>query len=224
MEKARNDRIYLLSFLLLVVPYYLNDFANIFIRDWRLWLLIDYVVMKLLPILGICWLLRKRIMVPAEFGWTRQKWRPLCGTFIVVGLVTTLIDQNAYRLIAEWPGYKPLGGFPGITSPLWNWIDLTLGLFMVGIVEETIFRGYMQTFLSRYIRSPWAIVAISAVLFGLIHWSLGLHAILITGLIGAIFMAAYLKTRSLPAIMLAHFALNFIDFSGVIPKAIFQLD
>jgi hypothetical protein len=35
-------------------------------------------------------------------------------------------------------------------------------------------------------------------------------------------MAAYLRTRSLPAIMLAHFAINFIDFAGVVPKAIFQ--
>ena len=32
----------------------------------------------------------------------------------------------------------------------------------------------------------------------------------------------YLKTKSLPAIMLAHFAIDFIDFAGVIPKSIFK--
>jgi membrane protease YdiL (CAAX protease family) len=92
---------------------------------------------------------------------------------------------------------------------------------MVGIFEELIFRGYMHTFISRYTKSSFAIVVISAVAFGLIHWSLGLHAVLITSTIGAVFMIAYLRTRSLPALMLAHFAVNFIDFAGIIPKSIF---
>ena len=111
---------------------------------------------------------------------------------------------------------------PAIANPVWDWIDLTFGLMMVGVFEELIFRSYMYTFLKRYTRSPFAIVLISSAAFGLIHWSLGLHALVITSIIGALFMAAYLRTRSLPAIMLAHFAINFIDFSGVIPKSIFR--
>lgn len=66
------------------------------------------------------------------------------------------------------------------------------------------------------------IVAVSSVAFGLIHWSQGLHAVLITSIIGTVFMIAYVKTRSLPAIMLAHFAIDFIDFSELIPKSIFK--
>jgi len=37
---------------------------------------------------------------------------------------------------------------------------------------------------------------------------------------GAVFMLLYLQTRSLPAIMLAHFAVDFIDTANVIPKFI----
>ena len=81
----------------------------------------------------------------------------------------------------------------------------------------------MHTFINRYTKNPVAIVVISSVAFGLIHWSLGLHAVVITSIIGAVFMIAYLRTRSLPAIMLAHFAINFIDFTGVIPKSIFTV-
>lgn len=66
-------------------------------------------------------------------------------------------------------------------------------------------------------------MAISPAVFGLIHWSLGLHSLLITAGIGAMFMVAYMMTRSLPAIMLAHFAVNFIDYAGVIPKSTFKL-
>jgi len=49
-----------------------------------------------------------------------------------------------------------------------------------------------------------------------------MHAVITASAIGAVFMIAYLRTSSLPAIMLAHFAINFIDFAGVIPKSMFK--
>jgi membrane protease YdiL (CAAX protease family) len=111
---------------------------------------------------------------------------------------------------------------PVISSPAWHWIDLTVGLLLVGVVEELVFRGYMYTCLRTFTESSSAIVAISSVAFGLIHWSLGLHAVLVTSLIGAVFMIAYLQTRALPPLMLAHFVINFIDFAGVVPRSIFR--
>jgi membrane protease YdiL (CAAX protease family) len=93
----------------------------------------------------------------------------------------------------------------------------------VGICEELVFRGYLHTLLRRFTRKRWLILLLSSVVFGLIHWSLGFHAILTTALIGAVFMGAYLITAALPAIMLAHFAINFIDFAGVVPKELFRL-
>jgi membrane protease YdiL (CAAX protease family) len=223
LEQRRTTELHILVLILLVSPFYLNDFASIFIRDWRLWLLIDYVGVKLFPFAVALWLIRGRKMRPAEFGLTTQSVPSFFAVFLVVALVGTVIDQNGYRLIATLPGYAALGGMPEITSPVWNWVDLTLGLLAVGIFEELVFRGFMRTFISRYTENAFAIVAISSVAFGLAHWSQGLHAVLITSIIGAVFMMAYLRTRSLPAIMLAHFAINFIDYAGVIPKAIFKL-
>jgi membrane protease YdiL (CAAX protease family) len=46
--------------------------------------------------------------------------------------------------------------------------------------------------------------------------------VLVTSAIGAMLMIAYMRTKSLPAIMLAHAAIDFIDFAGVIPKALFK--
>ena len=219
--KDGENRIYLLALVLLASPFYLNDFANIYVEDWRWWLFIDYVGVKFFPFLVVLWLIYSKKMLASEFGLTTQTIPSFLAVFLVLALVGTLIDQNGYRLIAKLPGYSPLGGMPAITSPVWNWIDLTFGLLMVGIFEELIFRGYMHTFISRYTKSSIAIVVISSVAFSLIHWSLGLHYVLITSTIGAVFMIAYLKTRSLPAIMLAHFIVNFIDFAGIIPKSIF---
>ena len=219
--KDGQNRIYILALVLLASPFYLNDFANIYVKNWRWWLFIDYVGVKLFPFLVVLWLIQSKKMRASEFGLTTQTIPSFLVVFLLVALVGTTIDQNGYQIVAKLPGYSPLGGMPAISNPVWNWIDLTFGLFMVGIFEELVFRGYMHTFMSRYTRNSFAIVVISAVAFGLIHWSLGLHDVLITSIIGAVFMIAYLRTRSLPAIVLAHFAVNFIDFAGIIPKSIF---
>ncbi len=221
-ESKNNHRLYVMALILLAAPFYLNDFANIFVKSWQWWLFIDYAGVKLFPCLIVLWLIRSGRMRPSEFGFSYQSVTSFLAVFVMVALVGTLIDQNGYRLIEHFPECKALGGMPAITSPLWDWIDLTFGLFMVGVFEEIVFRGYVHRFLSRYTRNALAIVLISALAFGLIHWSLGLHAVVITSLIGAVFMIAYICTRSIPAIICAHFAVNFIDFAGVIPKSLFQ--
>ena len=135
----------------------------------------------------------------------------------------TFIVENGYLILNWLPGYPRLGEMPEITSPLWRWTDLTIGLLMVGIFEELVFRGYLYTFITRYTRSPWMIIGFSAIAFGFIHWSGGLHMVILTAVAGAVFMLLYLQTRSLPAIMLAHFAVDFINTANFIPKFIFRL-
>lgn len=207
--------------ILLTLPFYLNDFSNMYVKDWRLWILIDYTAVKLFPCLLMIWLISRKKMKPSEFGFTLQPIASFFIVFLVGTLVGVCIDQNGYTLLRGLPGYAPLGSMPNIESTRWNWIDLTVGLLLVGICEEVIFRGYMCTYLRLYTRKPSLIIAISAFAFGLIHWSGGSCAIMVTALIGAFFMALYLRTFSLPPIMLAHFAVNFIDYAGVIPKEIF---
>ena len=203
-------------------PFYLNDFSNIYIGDWRWWIFIDYTVVKGLPLLLAFWLIYSRKMQALEFGLRTQSLFSFIVTFVIVTLIGTIIDQNGKPLIASFPGYPQLGGMPEIISPVWNWIDLTFGLLLVGVCEELVFRGYLCTFISRYTENSFAIVLLSSAAFGFIHWSLGLHAVIVSSAIGAVFMIAYLITRSLPAIICAHFAINFIDFAGVIPESIFK--
>lgn len=221
--QSATTRWYLLVLVLLASPFYLNDFANIAVKDWRLWILLDYLCVKLTLLILILGLIRSHRMQAADFGLMRQQLAPFLTTTLTVTLVGTIIDQNGYALIAQLPGYTSLGGMPAITSATWNWVDLTFGLVLVGIVEELVFRGYLHTVLRRFTANNAAIVALSSLVFGLAHWSNGLHAVLITALIGAVFMIAYIRTRSTPAIMLAHFLINFIDFADVIPKSIFKL-
>jgi membrane protease YdiL (CAAX protease family) len=225
MERLQNhkNKLYILVAFLMTGPFYLNDFSNILIKDWHWWLFIDYTAVKLFPLGVVFFLIYSGKMKPSEFGFKSQSVLAFLVTFLVVTLVGTLIDQNGRQLIAKLPGYPQLGGMPEILDPVWNWIDLTFGLLMVGMCEEFVFRGFLCTFISRCTKNSFAIIILSSVAFGLIHWSLGLHEVIVTSTIGAVFMISYLRTRSVWALFMAHFMINFIDFAGVIPKTIFKI-
>ncbi len=219
----RQCRLSLGTFALIAAPFYLNDLANLWVSDWRGWLAIDYLGVKLLPLVLIYRAVRRGEITPGGLGLRAQSPGGFGLTFTGVAVAGILIDQNAYVLLEGLPGYPPLGGMPPITSPAWNWFDLTAGLLAVGAMEELVFRGAAAAWLGRHLSSPMAVVAVSALLFGLIHWSGGAHAVLVTGLIGAMLMSVYLVTRALPALMLAHVAINFVNFAGVVPKTLFRL-
>lgn len=219
----QGNRRYVWTLILLCLPFYLNDFSNIYVTDWRLWILIDYTSVKFFPFFVVLWLISTKRMRSTEFGLIPETAISFVTVFFIGTLVVTFIIQNGYLILNWFSGYLPLGKMPEIKSPIWRWMDLTMGLLMVGIFEELVFRGYLYTFITRYTRRPCMIIGVSAIAFGFIHWSGGLHMVMLTAAAGAVFMLLYLQTRSLPAIMLAHFAVDFIETANVIPKFIFRL-
>ena len=217
------DRIKLdfIVLIILCLPFYLNDLSDIYVRDWRLWLTIDYLAVKLFPLLVVSWLFLRKKMTLADFGLTAQPIISLVSIFYVCALLGSVIEQTGYLILGDISAAAKLGEMPDIPHPFWHGLDLTVGLLLTGICEELVFRGYLRAFLVRYTQSAALIIGASALAFGFIHWSGGYEKVLVTALVGAFFMLLYLRTRSLPAIMLAHFAIDFLDFSHLLPKFIF---
>jgi membrane protease YdiL (CAAX protease family) len=183
--------------------------------------LIDYVAVKLFPLLVLAWLIRRKEVGFPSLGLRIPSAISFLSVLAVGALSAVFIEQNGY-LLTGWLSGAPLGQMPEIASPVWRWVDLTAGLVTVSIVEEVIFRGYLRIFLSRYTRRAWVVIVISAIAFGLIHWSGGPQKIMAASAVGAVFMALYLRTHSLPAIMVAHYLVNFIAFSNVVPQFLFR--
>ena len=203
---------------ILTAPFLLNDFANIFVKDYRVWLAIDYIFVKVLPLAAFWFLLRTKRISYSGLGIKSVQ----VGPFIILTLTMTflgiVLDQFGSRLFTLLLPDTRLGGMPAITSPVVEQIDLYFGLFVVAVVEEVIFRGLYFTILSRYIRGVSARFVVASLVFGLIHWSLGLSAIVHTAIIGGVFMVCRWKTGSVIPTIIAHFVVNYIAFSGILAR------
>lgn len=101
-------------------------------------------------------------------------------------------------------------------SPL-NLLKLTVVMvFFVGLVEEVIFRSFIQTRLNK-IFGAWGGILLSSMLFGIMHSGYGtFDEVLYTSFVGVIIGYIFYKTRSLPLIALINGFVNVFLF-GVIP-------
>jgi len=105
-------------------------------------------------------------------------------------------------------------------EPKWptsGWIWAINNLLLVAFPEEALFRGYVQAnldrlFSSRWPFGQWLAILIAAVLFGLAHFQGGGGLIVLAGIAGIGYGAAY-HWGGLQGSVLTHFVLNLTHFS-----------
>jgi membrane protease YdiL (CAAX protease family) len=103
-------------------------------------------------------------------------------------------------------------------SPKWPpqaWLWINNNLLLVTLVEEALFRGYLQGGLSRHFKHlPYGehlALLIAAILFGLAHWGTGWQWVLLATLAGIGYGLAY-RFGGLAAAIATHFGLNLLHF------------
>ncbi|NHV24968.1 CPBP family intramembrane glutamic endopeptidase [Burkholderia sp. D-99] len=103
-------------------------------------------------------------------------------------------------------------------APKWppsGWLWLVNNLLLVTLVEEALFRGYVQGGLTRAFHAfawgPWAALAIGAVLFGAAHAAGGWQWIVLGTVAGVGYGLAW-RRGGLLASTLAHAGLNVVHF------------
>lgn len=90
-------------------------------------------------------------------------------------------------------------------------------LLFVCTTEEAFFRGYIQKNLMDYLHtkkiSKWFAIIIASVLFGLRHIKGGSDYVILSGIAGVFYGAAYAKSNCrIEASILTHFGLNAVHF------------
>lgn len=91
------------------------------------------------------------------------------------------------------------------------WLWLVNNLLLVSLVEEALFRGYLQGSLQRLLGANIAL-GLTALLFGLAHVGGGWPWVALATLAGAGYGLAW-RHGGLPAAVLAHFGLNLVHFT-----------
>ena len=203
----RKTSILILAYL----PYYLNDFANIFITSYPVWAILDYAVR--IGIIAFLFIMLSRGDLTRDDLYLKL---PATKEFIFWTVGTVAVSM-AFLCLTEFvfAPYYPRGSIGSVpldvNSPIFLF-DSTVGLILVGLSEELVCRGLTFSVLKDKLSIPQLYIA-SAFLFSLMHWSLSTHTLFDAFIYGLIFVPATLATRSIWPAMITHFVVNFVLYS-----------
>jgi len=216
-DNEQDRRLIILAVLSSI--FLLNDFLFLTAKSYGTWLLIDYGS-RLLAVGIVFALVHRKISRSAEFGLTGIPFRSGLMWLLLLTATGLLIDQVGWRFLEQHLPHTQLASMPKIKNSFVNIFDLTFGVALVALSEEIVFRGYCYSALHDRL-SPPALVALSVVLFGMIHWSQGLHAIVSTALWGILPMVSMVRTRSILPAMIAHYITDLVSLGGFVPESWF---
>lgn len=152
-----------------------------------------------------------------ERVWTKPKLRPLWDHPLWWGIAIALcfaIFWVSGQIGAIWPDSRWLR-FPPYPNAYIEWTDLTLGIALVALSEELVFRWY-PSILARH--AGWSVgnlYWISGISFVLIHIPQGPNTMILSFVFACILMTFHRRYQSILAPILLHFVYDVLAFSGV---------
>jgi len=203
----RKSSILILAYL----PYYLNDFANIYISSYPVWAVIDYAMR--LGIIGVLFYFLWR----GDLSRDDLMLRLPPTTSLILWTAGTAAVSMGFLCLTEFvlaPYYPKgsIGSVPIDTDSAIFLFDSTVGLILVGFSEEIVCRGLTLSTLRGKLSTP-ALYIVSALLFSLMHWSLSTHTLFDAFIYGLIFVPATLATGSIWPATITHFLVNFVLYN-----------
>ncbi len=207
-NSASNINLVYFIFFLLFVFFY--DFIYFKTQTYGQWLAADYT----LRIIIISVILGVGALRNLTVGWLNVPVRFIHWTVIPLFLATFviaiyyLLERPLSIAFPETVLFTPPQSF----SYLLHMLDLSLGLILVAISEELMFRVLIPVFLLRYIKSKIFIFIFSSFLFGLAHWAHGAGSILAGFVTGMVWLVLVQRTKSVLPSIVSHYATNLWFF------------
>jgi membrane protease YdiL (CAAX protease family) len=203
-----------LPLLLIVGPYFLNKLVYIAAPGFAVFDITDYA--NRVFTLAVLYLVVRRstagLPIPWRLAWPERAEAILAlagaAALVLADVVTasavTWLNDHSWRLTR----------YPEASNPLVGLVDNTLGMLLVGLSEEAVFRFYLinALLLRGLARLPALVIA--TLVFAAIHWSYGAGAVGYAALAGALLTAVYLATRNLTVPVLAHALYDSVYFLG----------
>ncbi len=131
--------------------------------------------------------------------------------FGIIGSI--MIGAFLIGLILKLSGYKPESDKLMEIIKIFknNYLLLIFTCLTAGITEEFIFRGYLMPRLQLFFNNNYMSIAISSLLFGLMHFGYGTLVQIIGPIfIGTVFAIHYQKYRNIKILIFCHFFWDFM--------------
>jgi membrane protease YdiL (CAAX protease family) len=154
------------------------------------------------PSLPVFW----RLAVPS----TKELLTAVIGTITLIGANVVSATFIRYLNAHGWPVTR----FPLPTNSALQYFDGTVGMILVGLSEEVVFRFYLINLLLLRGMSPTTAIIASTLIFGGIHWSYGGGAVVFATFAGLVLSMIFMSTRNLIVPVIAHAAFDAFYFVG----------
>lgn len=181
-----------------------SDAMDVAGSDFSVWLAVDLGVRcGVLAMAALC--VDRRTFSLEEIGLARARGDVLLIHCVLVAAAAAVVAYlGATRLQGLFgPG---LGSLPApMAGSLWVGLDAVVGLPLVAVSEEVVFRGMALTVLRKLGLGPAGTVLASTALFMLSYWSHAPGALLAMGALGALFMVSTLRTGSVVPAVVGHY-------------------
>lgn len=149
-----------------------------------------------------------------HFGLVRPRWQDAFVGVVAFGVHLAAMDA-AWQFVRHLRGFSP--AFEGVGAQPGSLFDLgiLLGASLAnGIAEELVVRAYLITRLRPLLGTAPALL-VSAIVFASYHGYQGLHAMLLHVVGGVVLGLAFLATKRLAPLALAHAALDVRAFLAI---------
>lgn len=178
-------------------------------------------------LLSAWFVLWRHQLSPVVFGWPHRtdKFMKHFGAtllaLLAAGMAWAFSTVVAGVLLISFPGLAE-GDLQNRLDtlnqiPRSTWYMNAVLMLIVGMQEELLFRGMILPYLRR-LSGSWVIaVMVSTLIFALAHFPQGAIAVIQIEFLALAFALVYLWTRSLVAVVMAHFLFNFVQIQIILP-------
>jgi membrane protease YdiL (CAAX protease family) len=183
----------LLPALVIIGPYFLNKLIYFYFPGYLVFVATDYACRTFS--LAFLYLLLRRKPISLPIPWRLN----------VVGLTfIQYLNAHSWRLTR----------FPSPNNSVLQYFDNAVGMLFVGLTEEAVFRFYLMNLLLLRGMSPTLTIIVSTLIFGGIHWSYGVGAMVFSTLAGLVLSLIYAVSRNLIVPIVVHAAYDTFFFAG----------
>lgn len=167
---------------------------------------IDYVMR-----LVVCAMIVLGGGVAGAFVRPRQRVRVAMLTLVamVMVLASDVVDLGLKPYVFWYYPYF----YPAIEDAILRAFDRSVGIALVAVSEELVFRYVAARALERF--PAWMLYGASSLIFGFIHLPQGIANVASAAVVGLILMWLFRATRSLWPPIAVHFAFDVLIFAGI---------